>query len=178
MIEITEQDYKNILKKNKLPKKLLNQGITIVMPKAEAAKWLRNLRSGRYKQAEGSLYCTQSGGYCCLGLQQKGAVNQIEYVTAPYGSGKESTPLLKPTKWLDKENFFDDKTYGEVRGFPSLGYLRSRGIFYSGFDGRRKENPSIPSVDDVDISSAADLNDNGYTFKEIATLLEKHMAVY
>lgn len=170
MIEITEQDYKNILKKNKLPKKLLNQEITIVMPKAEAQKWLKALRSGRYKQAEGTLYDTEDKGFCCLGLQQKCAINKIEYLENPYS--KDEPSLLKTIGWLNKENRVDSN--GEVRQLPSTTYLRSRGIFYANFDGSRTDNPYIPSESEP----AADLNDNGHTFKQLATFLEKHMAVY
>lgn len=37
-----------------------------VMDKREKATWLRALRSGKYKQGQGSL--KTSNGYCCLGV--------------------------------------------------------------------------------------------------------------
>lgn len=36
------------------------------LPKKFKVKWLRALRSGEYKQAEGTLY--DDGRYCCLGV--------------------------------------------------------------------------------------------------------------
>lgn len=34
-------------------------------------KWLKALRSGKYKQTRGSLYDDIDGGYCCLGVMCK-----------------------------------------------------------------------------------------------------------
>ena len=31
-------------------------------------KWLKELKSGKYKQFKGELYSAKTGGYCCLGV--------------------------------------------------------------------------------------------------------------
>lgn len=170
MIEITEQDYKNILKKNKLPKKLLNQGITIVMPKSEANTWLKALHSEKFAQIEGSLYDPDIDGYCCLGLQQKCATNMIEYTEDQWNNDAPVT--LKSIDWIRNEQL--DNPAGGARGLPTIKYLRSRGIFYANPSGYRTDNPYIPTENDT----VGDLNDSGYSFKEIANLMKKHMAVY
>jgi hypothetical protein len=32
-------------------------------------KWVEALRSGEYKQTQGTLFCPSNGGYCCLGVK-------------------------------------------------------------------------------------------------------------
>jgi hypothetical protein len=42
--------------------------ITIEMPKKLLTKWLKALRSGKYKQGLGSLHDPDGNTYCCLGV--------------------------------------------------------------------------------------------------------------
>lgn len=161
MLKITPQNYKNIRKKNFLPKYLLEQGIHIVMPEKAATQWLRALRSGKYTQAIGTLYFPANGGFCCLGVQQKCAVGKIEVQGLP-DMNFATIKKLDNTDYLESENY------------PSLKYLRSQGIFYGKESGSEDQKPYIPSRN----NDAAELNDNGHSFDEMADLLEKHMAVY
>lgn len=38
------------------------------LPKDFAEKWLKALRSGKYKQCDGKLYKEEESGFCCLGV--------------------------------------------------------------------------------------------------------------
>ena len=38
------------------------------LPRKFAEKWLAALRSGKYKQTDGTLYNPEDDGYCCLGV--------------------------------------------------------------------------------------------------------------
>ena len=40
------------------------------LPKAIKAKWLKALRSGKYKQTKQTLYNPKTKGFCCLGVLQ------------------------------------------------------------------------------------------------------------
>lgn len=41
------------------------------LPEPFKTKWIKALRSGRYKQEEGTLYDPHRGGYCCLGVGER-----------------------------------------------------------------------------------------------------------
>lgn len=43
-------------------------GATLAMDKKLRSKWLKALRSGKFKQAKKTLYDKETGGYCCLGV--------------------------------------------------------------------------------------------------------------
>ena len=43
---------------------------TVFGPRKTINKWLKALRSGKYKQAKGTLYSEAKNGYCCLGVLQ------------------------------------------------------------------------------------------------------------
>lgn len=38
------------------------------LPKRFKEKWIKALRSGKYKQTDGALYDKKEDGYCCLGV--------------------------------------------------------------------------------------------------------------
>lgn len=147
MLKITKQQAKNVFKKSTLPKYLREKGISIVMPEKDAKAWLKALRSGEYSQAGGALHNANTGGLCCLGVQQhcklKGYV-EIEDVSEKFAE------------------------------FPSKEYLRKNGIFYADESGRKSTNPYLMEAGET----AADMNDYGHTFTEIADDLEVSIAVY
>lgn len=152
MLKITTQQAKNVFKKSTLPKYLREKGISIVMPEKDAKAWLKALRSGEYSQVEGALHNANTGGFCCLGVQQhcklKGYVEIADTVDA-----------------------FGDTEFAE---FPSKEYLRKNGIFYADESGRKSTNPYLMEAGET----AADMNDYGHTFTEIADDLEVSIAVY
>lgn len=170
MITITEQDYKNIRKKNKLPKRLLDQNINVVMPQNAAVKWLTDLRSGQYTQTDGILYNVETEGYCCLGLQQMGAIGKIELadVFDHQGNGEYRTIAALTEGGTDVPI--------RAAGIPSIQYLRSQGIFYADENGYESEIPYL--YVNGNYQSVALLNDDGHSFAQIADYLEAYMAVY
>jgi hypothetical protein len=120
------------------------------------AKWLAALRSGRFKQATGALRrnLTVDGrnlpvdyAYCCLGVLCEIAVKE---------------GVIPPA---DPEGFYDEESMT----------LPIRVREWAGINGY---NPSIPYRRDPDgkaISSLAEANDKGYSFNQIADLIEEHL---
>lgn len=50
-----------------------------ILDKKIKAKWLKALRSGKYKQTrKGTLYNKKSNAYCCLGVLQHSIDNKVE----------------------------------------------------------------------------------------------------
>lgn len=45
------------------------------LPVAVKAKWLKALRSGKYKQAKETLYDSETCGFCCLGVLEHVCMN-------------------------------------------------------------------------------------------------------
>lgn len=81
----------------------------IRMTRAMAEKWLRDLRSGEYKQGHHFLQ-DRNGGYCCLGVLQMGISGYIE------GDG---IPLALPTiDWLNKQGIEFLTGEGEPASVP------------------------------------------------------------
>jgi hypothetical protein len=51
------------------------------MPQELKTKWIEALESGEYKQGKGTLCSAPDGAYCCLGVLERVAENDVE----PYG---------------------------------------------------------------------------------------------
>jgi len=128
---------KKILKDRKVTDDLFEQGYTIVMPKAKAAKWLKALRSGEYIQASDALHNPNIGGFCCLGVEQY--CNNDGFV----------------------ENTFGLTGYGsnEWNSFPSNDYLKKSGYLFVNRHNWEDTNPYINAVGD----EVSDLNDDTIT---------------
>ena len=118
-------------------------------------KWVQALRSGEYKQGSGVLHNTSNNTYCCLGVlcdiyQQEG--NKFNSVSegnwgVETGNGWENIPAT----------FFDDRP--DV--LPEV-VMRWADI-----------SCSAGSFDDDTLTTLND--DCGYTFDEIATVIEKEV---
>lgn len=78
-----------------------------MLTKAEKRKWLRALRSGKYKQTEGGLHC--SNGYCCLGVL---------------------CDVIDNSKWKEDTNKFDGFKYGRSAAYLPKSIKLSRKIQY------------------------------------------------
>jgi hypothetical protein len=112
--------------------------------------WVEALRSGKYRQGEGMLaeLVNKRYNYCCLGLRLK---IQGRLVTS-CGLGYD---VLDPTRYQPGcyvEENPDYKILGPVGKFPE-------GVRVDGDLGSEK--------------SLAELNDCGYTFKQIADIIER-----
>ena len=112
--------------------------------------WIAALRSGKYKQATGTLFTGE--GYCCLGVMC--VLEGKEFVK----SVKEE--CQNPDGYYIKGTSFNGVPPDEI-AIEMYG-LRS----------------NLGSPADINGSTLAALNDNGSTFEEIADLLEKNPDEY
>lgn len=113
------------------------------MDKKIKTKWLKALRSGKYKQAKGYLF--DGEGHCCLGVlcRVMGMKPRKKYGT--YIFGRDAERRLPPSIMR--------KT-----GVGELGGLH---------------HPVI--LDGVTLGTLSQLNDYGFSFKRIASIIEKHL---
>lgn len=153
MITVSRKEAKEWIKNGELPQDMVKDGITVVMSRKHAEKWLTKLEDGTQKQAKETLYNSSSGGFCCLGLEQ--ACNWGGKVEAEAGESGALLPL----------------------GYPSMEYLRSTGKMYFNSVGQCATAPYLDKGK-AGYRSAAALNDEGVTFKTIAKRLRKRLAVY
>ncbi len=114
-------------------------------------KWLKALRSGKYKQGRNYLCRVDDDGddsFCCLGVlcelhaeETKGVWREGNYLDVLYYKGNEVLLPEEVIKWAELED--DD---------PFLGVNNNRNRY-----------------------PASELNDGGKTFKQIANLIEKYL---
>jgi hypothetical protein len=149
---------------------LPDQEERIVMPEAMFNYWIEDLTSGKFKQAQNALCGSvrdedgdtvwdgdeQSLGYCCLGV--------LEMVV---------------------QGECDKNPDGEFRGTPTPEFVQANGIkFYSwvtddyvNHDSTHVTNPGFRVMFSNDPewvwTTAAELNDNGYSFAQIAEVLKR-----
>lgn len=158
MITISRSYAKRLLKRSSLPLSLVNKGITIIMQKDDAERWLFHLESGKQKQIQNRLYDTHTKGFCCLGLEQS-------------------------CNWGGKVETVDDG-FGNiyVKEVPSFEYMDQTGKMYYDCHGLWAYAPElIADKGDYagDYVAASALNDNGgYSFADIAKYIRNHIAVY
>jgi len=118
---------------------------TIRMPKKLLAKWLKALRSGGYTQAKGTMYDTETMGFCCLGvLQHTTCGGYVEF----------------------------DPEWNTYEGYPTRDWKTKRGVeFRNEFGSSLGGSCLTPWLPALSIN-AADANDSGKTFAEIADAIE------
>lgn len=115
------------------------------MDATEKATWVEALRSGRYAQATGALeIATPSGpAFCCLGVR---------------------CSILAKAGVVDRTADF----LGHVQYDGSLGYLPDTALTIG-----LNNTGDLPLFDaDGDSHSLAQLNDEGFTFAQIADLID------
>ena len=131
----------------------------IRMPQAVKERWINALRSGKYKQGQGSLL-DEAGGYCCLGV----LVKELE--------GE-----------LHKLKDGDDVRYERM---PSMEFLAKHGIepsrhvTFLDFDDVKYADPICFEIvtDDMD-ATLPKLNDDWhYNFVEISNIIEDQVEGY
>lgn len=120
---------------------------TILAPPDVIARWCAALRSGEYKQGRNCLYDEETGGYCCLGVLQMVLSGSIEREK----SDDKNCALQVPSeKWLQEHNIvFNEHNKKLNPGNPILHLVDGRNI------------------------SAAEANDGGVSFIEIADAIER-----
>lgn len=122
------------------------------MKKAIAEKWVKALRSGKYKQGTGYLRTSQdnSNSFCCLGV-----LCNIHAQEHPELAKKETNP---------------DVYMGETEFLPEK-VMKWAGMDDSG--GVRTDREGIEILDN-EFFSLAEANDYGISFTRIATWIEKN----
>jgi len=130
------------------------------------ASWLEALRSGKFKQGDGFLKVTEDYGmgatetrHCCLGvLCDMAADAGVESRMTPYEADHQLS-------WAFGHNYETEGLTDAVQEWAgidtNLGELDTP-IEGKGRDGNERTFHSV-----------AELNDNGYTFAEIADVIEK-----
>lgn len=106
-------------------------------------RWVKALRSGKYKQSDGQLCYTENDGsksYCCLGVL-------CDIYNKDLWDGYDA--------FLGEESFLPD----EVKK-------------WAGLDER---DPVLSERSTITDGTAANFNDAGRTFKQIATLIERNL---
>lgn len=110
-------------------------------------KWLAALRSGDYTQTRTALY--KDGSYCCLGVLCEIAV-------------QEGVPLqVRETSIMDTMY----KYYNDESGLLPYEVQTWAGLI--------NRNPNTTESPEGYPRSMAELNDNGWTFEEIADVIER-----
>ena len=109
-------------------------------------KWVEALRSGEYSQTKNTL--RDKHGFCCLGV-----------LCDLY---RKETGLLE---WVDEGRHF------VIDGIGNFTTLNSNVMDWA----ELKDNNPMVWIDNVNITSVAQVNDRGATFSEIADLIEKNL---
>jgi hypothetical protein len=118
------------------------------MKKKIAKLWAKALRSGKYKQIKGQL--ANKDGYCCLGVLCELAIEN---------GVKVSRKKVGKTILFDGQKDVLPKSVMKWAGIKS-----STGIFHF----ELKNNREFDGI------CLAYLNDNGYSFKNIAHIIKKY----
>ena len=118
------------------------------------AQWVSALRSGEYKQTDGTLHrvisvSADGEGYCCLGVLCDIAV-KAGVIRSRIDGSREV--FEAGTEW-------------------ESGVLPAKVERWAGLD---NENPMVRTAEGYD-SSLASLNDDGYSFGAIADLIENQL---
>jgi hypothetical protein len=127
-------------------------------------KWLKALRSGKYEQAQGRLH--EDSKFCCLGVLCDLHAKE---------TGRKWKLLEEDTHGGDEEYSYMDE--GDL--LPKM-VMRWAGLrkhaTTSGNDVKIKHVADAEPVEDTDnITSLAELNDDGCTFEEIADFIEAQL---
>jgi len=75
------------------------------MPKELKARWLKALRSGKYKQGTGALYNPEENSFCCLGVLNHVALDgHIEIYSPDDNTPSDGSPEFRA---VPSETFYD-----------------------------------------------------------------------
>lgn len=141
------------------------------MNKTIAMKWVKALRSGKYKQGVGYLCRVNSKGkkHCCLGVltdiyqaEQKAKKKKVIPTKVSYEYIKDST-ATSGLKLIEVVKYSSGKYATE--GLP-LAVKR-----WAGMEGRLGE---FDVMDEGYYKSLSNMNDDGHSFEEIANFIEKN----
>ena len=137
---------------------------TFTLDKKTKKEWIKRLRSGKYKQTESVLYSPSEGAYCCLGV-----LCEIE------GKSKEE---------ITNKEFPHNAGVGECMSYYEVKFLIGSYPLYTvtsspHFSGDDDELAYLVETKKHGWISLSALNDSlGYTFEEIADVVEKYVQTH
>lgn len=145
------------------------------MKKDIAQKWVRALRSKKYRQAKGVLKIKKSGGpasHCCLGVLCE--LYQAERIKAK----KPQLPVKEvKAKTVDPAISGKNTVFGFKDSYTHLPPSVRRWAGLQDDVGQFRDDTEIPAGrEKVRCMSLADLNDHGCGFARIADIIEKNVA--
>lgn len=120
------------------------------MKKSIATKWVAALRSGDYKQGDGSLRDSETNSFCCLGV-----LCNLHAESHP----KIAKTQKDPGVYLGESEFLPE----EVLAWAGM----------DSSDGSTVGNTEI-NINGKSFSCLTEANDSGTSFKRIATWIEKN----
>ena len=141
------------------------------MNKTIAMKWVKALRSGKYKQGVGHLCQVSSKGkkHCCLGVltemyqaEQKAKKKRVLPTKVSYVYVEDST-ATSGLKLIEVVKYGSGEDATEVL---SVAVRR-----WAGIKGRLGE---FDVMDEGHYKSLSNMNDDGHSFEEIANFIEKN----
>jgi hypothetical protein len=144
---------------------------SIIMNEEQFNKWIADLVFGEYDQAQGYLCSPKTGGYCCLGVLQKGLDGKVE-TYEPTGQS-----LKLPSKeWLYNHgvSFFTPLT---TNPDEAVGSYTVADIDHPFSENLNRTNPWLLVHWDGEPkprwTTIAELNDSGFDFETIAEILKR-----
>ena len=142
---------------------------------AVKAEWLSALRSGEFSQCKGKL--SDGVGHCCLGVLSELAVragviskHEEEFTWRPVFTDEDKTETR--VTYANQSNYLD-RTVAEWAFTPES-------LERADYMGWEYENPRVPhpqpdNEKGVERTSLAELNDDDYSFAEIADVVEENL---
>lgn len=124
---------------------------TMMDPKIKK-RWIKALRSGKYKQTKGVLH--NEDGFCCLGVLCDLVKKELK---------------LEWKLSETRSDVYDIPVYTICRG--KCYHLPRKVADYAKL---KQTDPSV-SIDRHDVYSLANANDEGFTFNEIADIIEEKL---
>lgn len=121
------------------------------LPKKIKNKWIKALRSGKYKQTEGRLYDPETKGFCCLGVLQECVTGQVEL------------------------NYGDDPPDYTFAGMPSRMFMEGIGVELEQLEQSHPDTKCCSVMQDKHLSDLVEMNDDGHSFEAIADYIEKNV---
>lgn len=130
-------------------------------------KWTTELKSGKHKQAKGVL--KDGDSWCCLGLREEIVEGMRFHKVGAVWYDENNAGGMVVFEKLEEWNLTDKITDQER---IKITKLLARGLT----DSWKKREWVIRFMEDLDVERSmllAGMNDNGFTFKQIGTLIEK-----
>lgn len=125
-------------------------------------KWLAALRGGKYKQGQQVLHNTDDNTYCCLGVLCE--VMGLRKIPRPIVIDNEKGISVNGVDYVHETS--EEVLSKNERVLPSS---------LASMLGNEGQNPMVEYVVGETRRSLAELNDHGWSFEQIADIIEKQL---